>query len=161
MENHTPRIPRAQWAAHPRFPQQTLLLGSHDNFRILAKQVAVLAEEEPRRAERLFRRWMYAMRSHEAYEERKLYPFLSRRWDVSMSPLAEGHEALAVRKADVFDAFGGVLDREGGGAERRALRRTLTAFKDTLEAHLELEEDTVIPLLLELSPSEFADYYHS
>jgi len=161
MQPHTPRIPRAQWADHPRFPQQTLLLGSHDNFRILAKQVAVLAESEPRRAERLFRRWMYAMHSHEAYEERKLYPFLTRRWGVSMAPLEAGHEALGLRKAEVLDAFVAVLDREGGPPEQRALRRALLGFEDTLEAHLELEEDTVIPLLLELTPGEFADYYQS
>ena len=31
----------------------------------------------------LFERWKQAMGGHEAYEERKLYPFLTRRWGVS------------------------------------------------------------------------------
>ncbi|MEQ8453057.1 MAG: hemerythrin domain-containing protein [Sandaracinaceae bacterium] len=148
----TPQIPREDWAAHPNFPAQTLLLGSHENFRILARQVLDLASAHPERAERLFRRWMFAMGSHERYEESKLYPYLSRRWDVSMAPLEAGHEALAERKRAVLDAF----ERSH---EQDRLDRTLRDFGDTLRAHLDLEERTVIPLLLELSPDEFADYY--
>ena len=34
-------------------------------------------------------RWISAMRSHESYEEGKLYPFLEMRWGVSMNPAAE------------------------------------------------------------------------
>ena len=120
-----------------------------------------LAASDPEASKRLFRRWMAAMGNHEAYEERKLYPFLEARWGVSMKPLQEGHEALAVRKAAVFDAFLGVLEREGGEAEQGRLRRALRAFGDTLRTHLDLEEETVIPLLLELSPKEFATYYYA
>jgi len=155
-----PQIPREQWAAHPNFPAQTLLLGSHENFRMLALRVLELAGTHPDRAQRLFRRWMYAMGSHENYEERKLYPYLTRRWGISMQALEDGHEALGERKAEVFDAFLGVLEREGGQAEETRLRRSLRAFGDTLRAHLDLEERTVIPLLLALTPDEFAEYYY-
>ena len=156
---HAPHFPREQWEAHPNYPAQTLLLGSHENFRILALRVLELSVETPERGERLFRRWMYAMGSHERYEESKLYPYLTRRWDVSMDSLVDGHEELGERKADVFEAFAGVLEREGGDDEKKRLRHALRAFGDTLRAHLDLEEQTVIPLLLELEPDEFADYY--
>ena len=154
-----PQIPREQWEAHRNYPAQTLLLGSHENFRILALRVLELAAESPARAERLFRRWMYAMGSHERYEETKLYPYLEKRWGVSMDPLKDGHEALGERKAEVFDAFAGALEREGGDDEEKRLRRALFAFGQTLREHLDLEEETVIPLLLELEPDEFADYW--
>lgn len=153
-------IPRAEWPSHRNYPSQTLLLGSHENFRALAVHVLELAARSPDRAHRLFRRWMLAMGSHERYEETKLYPYLERRWGVSMAPLTAGHEALAERKRAVFDAFEGVLEREGTEAEAATLRRALFRFGNTLREHLELEEDTVIPLLLELEPDEFAAYYH-
>lgn len=151
-----PNLPRAQWASHPRFPNQTLLLGSHRNFRALARDVRRLAQTRPERAGRRFRAWMYAMGSHEHYEESKLYPYLSRRWGVSMKELVKGHEALDRCKAEVFDGFARVQGRGSGAAEQ--LDRALQRLAEVLDAHLDLEEETVIPLLLELEPDEFADY---
>ena len=113
-----PQIPRDRWEAHPNYPAQTLLLGSHENFRVLAQRVLELAADRPDQSARLFRRFLYAMGSHERYEETKLYLYLTRRWGVSMDPLTLGHEALAERKTEVFDAYAGVLEREGGDDER-------------------------------------------
>ena len=76
-----------------------------------------------------------------------------------MAALVAGHEALAAAKAEVFDAFVGLLEREGGDDERARLRVALARFEQVLGEHLDLEEQTVIPLLLELAPREFADYY--
>ncbi|MFK7986498.1 MAG: hemerythrin domain-containing protein [Sandaracinaceae bacterium] len=152
-----PNLPRAQWRSHPRFRTQALLLGSHRNFRLLARDVRRLAQSRPEPAGRRFRAWMYAMGSHEHYEESKLYPYLERRWGVSMARLVEGHEALDRCKAEVFDGFARVQG-EGSGAAGQ-LDRALLRLTEVLDAHLDLEEETVIPLLLELEPDEFADYY--
>lgn len=152
----TPHIPRSEWARHPRFPSQTLLLGSHRSFRRLARDVHRLSQLRRDLAERRFRAWMYGMKSHERYEEAKLYPYLRHRWGVSMQALTEGHVALDRAKVAVFDAFGAA--RAGSPGADALLRRALERHSTVLDAHLELEEDTVIPLLLELRPDEFADY---
>jgi len=96
---------------------------------------------------------MAGMRGHEAYEERKLYPYLQCTYGVSMRPLEAGHRTLSRLRADVY----GALDV----GEARPLRAALVAFDDVLVSHLREEEDVVIPLLLDLSPEAFAHYYVS
>ena len=39
--------------------------------------------------------------------------------------------------------------------------RALQAHDRTLDAHLDVEEEAVVPLLLALDPEEFAHYYRS
>ncbi|MEM9188772.1 MAG: hemerythrin domain-containing protein [Myxococcota bacterium] len=151
-----PKIPRESWATHPNYPSQILLLGSHENFRMVQRMVEQKVADPSRPladAAYLFERWMAAMSNHEAYEERKLYPFLVHRWNVDLGHLVAGHEALAARKNTVREAF---------RAEDRELSlAAVKEFGSTLFTHLELEEDAVIPLLLSLSPSEFRRYYDS
>lgn len=150
-----PTLPREAWANHPRFPNQTLLLGSHRNFREVS-QILIHANRagEPRETlELLYQRWIGAMRGHEAYEEDKLYPYLSRRWNLSFEAAEAGHEALHAAHDEVLEAFA-LRDRGG-------VQTALERHHAVLEAHLELEEDLVIPALLGLSPDEFDTYYHS
>lgn len=147
-----PKFPRSEWSAHPNFPEQSLLLRSHEDFRRLARRLSALDPLE--RIERLFRRGMFAMESHERYEESKLYPYLERRWGVSMDALVAGHESLTLRKRELSIAFVAARERSA----RSRLEAAIAAFGETLREHLDLEEETVIPLLLELSPDEFADY---
>lgn len=144
----TPNIPRAEWRQHPRFETQALLLGSHANFRRISAHLVEHAEAEPARAQALYTLWKRAMASHEAYEERKLYPFLANRWGVSFAEAEAGHERLAERDADVRAAF----------ASGVGVRHALTAHHEVLIAHLALEEELVIPLLLTLSPEEFTEF---
>lgn len=88
------------------------------------------------------------MGGHEAYEERKLYPFLARRWGISCATAEAGHTLLGVLDTAVRSAF------SSGAGVAKALR----AHHDTLMAHLDYEEALVIPLLLALEPAEFAAY---
>lgn len=104
------------------------------------------------------------MRSHEGYEEHKLYPFLERRWNVSFKAAEAGHHELHDRYDKVIEAFTRLristddAEREG---EEQTLIQALQNHDRVLRQHLELEEDLVIPLLLELSPEEFELYCNS
>jgi len=162
-----PRIPREEWASHPRFRSQALLLGSHSNFRRVSRYlIDGAAREEFVGLHSLFDRWIAAMRSHEAYEERKLYPYLEYRWGVSLDEARAGHEELHARADDVVEAFRSLARPAGAEESREAAdaNQVLTALEAhdrTLDAHLIVEEDAVIPLLLALSAEEFDEYYRS
>ena len=159
QERHTAALDIRKWHSHPRFPAQTLLLGSHENFRQVSEYLVDQAAkgESVRSIGAMYRRWIAAMRSHEAYEEGKLYPVLERRWHVSTEAAAQGHHALhsahdAVLTA-LADATPGTVGRAGD-----ALHRALVRHDRVLNDHLSLEEDLVVPHLLALSPEEFAEY---
>ena len=145
-----PKIPRAEWSQHPRFATQALLLGAHANFRRisahLVSQAQVAAPLAP--IADLFVRWKQAMGGHEAYEERKLYPYLARRWGVSFATAEAGHAVLGVLDS-------GVRSRLSSG---RGLAEALLKHHEALLAHLDYEEELVIPLLLGLTPAEFSQY---
>jgi hypothetical protein len=144
-------VPRERWAEHPRFPSQTLLLGSHRNFRELSKLLVAAASPLEVR-QRLFDQWQGAMRSHEAYEEHKLYPFLRHRFGVQTAVLEAGHQTLHAIESELRAAF-----RDGDDARWAARMRR---YDVVLHEHLRDEEDLVIPCLLALEPREFTAYYH-
>ncbi|MGB8330970.1 MAG: hypothetical protein WCE62_12680 [Polyangiales bacterium] len=52
-----------------------------------------------------FDRWIAAMRSHEAYEARKLYPYVEYRWQVSLDEARTGHDELHARADEVTEAL--------------------------------------------------------
>lgn len=154
-------LPRSKWTGHPHHPSQLLLVQSHEGFRSISKHLVDLARRmtapnAPSRptwradAEWSFIRWHQSMARHEAYEEGKLYPFLARRFGVSMTHLAEDHRTLHVLRDAVRAAF----DADEGVDVEAAL----STYHEALLAHLEREEDAVIPLLLALSPDEFRHY---
>lgn len=147
-----PTIARHAWRDHPNFHTQTLLLGSHRSFRRVSQWLIERAESGETGALRWpFDRWKGAMHGHEHYEESKLYPFLARRFGVDLGAMQAGHAALQDAEDQVFTAF----DTGVGAVE--ALRR----HHDVLLAHLELEEDCVIPCLLALTAAEFEAYSRS
>lgn len=153
-------LPREQWSAHPRWPEQVLLLGSHANFRSISRHLvaqARAADGSLAGIASLYLRWIAGMRSHEAYEEHKLYPYLTRRWGVSLAAAEAGHEQLHACHAAVVDA---ITDAAELRRTTPALAEALRAHDETLVAHLELEEDLVIPRLLALEPDEFRRYTH-
>lgn len=150
-----PRIPRREWTAHPRFESQALLLGSHENFRAVSQHLIVAAEADEADVAigALYWRWIAAMRSHEAYEEHKLYRYLAHRWGADFSIAEAGHARLhtcdrAVRAALVEP-------------DDDILATALRDHDAVLRDHLEHEEDLVLPLLLELSPDEFDRFARS
>lgn len=147
-------LPRDQWAEHPHWPAQTLLLGAHDHFRHTSQTLLRRASQGGDIAGIgwVFSYWKLAMSGHERYEEGKLYPYLEARWGLSCAALEDGHQALAQVDRRVRAA----VDAE----DREALVTALTEHDRVLIAHLDAEERTVIPALLALSPEEFADYYN-
>ena len=142
----------SEWEAHENYPQNTLLLSSHRSFRATS---AILLQKAQRGSERTsviatFRWWKSAMRSHEHYEEGKLYPFLEHRWGLRCDPLTAGHEVLAEAAIAVLRA-----------RTPDDLVNALSHHHDVLLSHLDLEERLVIPALLALSREEFLFYYNS
>jgi hypothetical protein len=162
-----PNIPREDWTAHPRFRTQALLVGSHANFRRVSRYlVDQAAREEFVGLHSLFDRWIAAMRSHEAYEERKLYPYLEYRWQVSLDEARTGHGELHARADEVAEAFRSLAcpaDPTGSteSSTDNPVLHALQAHDRTLDDHLDVEEEAVVPLLLALDPEEFDRYYRS
>lgn len=148
------QLPRDQWEAHPNYPRQVLLLGSHESFRELSRALILWAEEgrSPAQLGQVFDYWKSAMAGHEHYEEGKLYPYLEARWKLSCAALRAGHEALARCDAEVRSAV------EAG--DPASLVGALRAHDEVLDAHLDAEEALVIPALLALTPAEFDAYYN-
>lgn len=156
-------IPRERWAEHPRFATQTLLLGSHASFRRISEALlaASPATHEPASGDlvgaslaarqRMFDQWQWSMRSHEHYEEQKLYPFLRHRFGVTTAQLEAGHEDLHAIERELR-AAADAGDETGWAAE-------MERYDHALDQHLGAEEDLVIPCLLALSPAEFRAYY--
>lgn len=135
-------------------------MGSHENFRDISAFLVEQAKLEGRgwawgAIGNLLRRWVGAMRSHESYEERKLYPYLEHRWGLDFAPCQLGHVALH----GAYDAAIGVLrDGEDQPEAWATLTRALARHDEVLNAHLDIEEDVVIPALLGMEPAEFERY---
>ncbi len=160
-----PQLARSEWPAHPRWPAQTLLLSSHESFRgwsrWIGDRVRVVATGDPRRRARWLARleddfgwWTRGMRSHERYEETKLYPFLADRWGATFGDLEAGHRALGRARDAVFAGYAAI--RAGAADAHDILTAALGEHGQILLAHLDAEELRVIPLLLELDPTEFS-----
>lgn len=150
-------LPRAQWADHPRFPQQVLLVRSHASFRRFSRHLIELAKRgaPARHIGQGFHSLKAAMRGHEAYEEHKLYPYLEARFGIACQTMRDGHHALDAADQGVRRA----LEASANTTPTDALIDALERHDEVLHTHLEHEEDVVIPALLALSPDEFAFYY--
>ena len=176
-----PRIPRAEWPAHPRYATQTLLLDSHEHFRRRSswiidhlRDLAPRGAPDSRRRRRWVDRmredftwWLSGMHGHERYEERKLYPYLAHRYQLSFAELVEDHSALHECEKRIEQAF---TDARAETGQARSLLSMLPLaqliselerHRATLLDHLQREEERIIPLLLELSPGEFQTYRDS
>ncbi len=141
-------LSRANWERHDNYPEHVLLLGSHRSFRDLSSQLVRRAMDGAGPSVLLptFSWWKSGMRSHEGYEEHKLYPYLLHRWGLDCTHLTEGHEALATCDAEVRVAVG------------EAFAAALVNHDAVLNEHLDAEEELVLPALLALTRSEFIDY---
>jgi hypothetical protein len=159
MDRRAAQLSRERWEDHPSYPSQVLLVGSHDNFLAINDYLADQARRaaEPWRLEVRYRYWIAAMRSHERYEEQKLYPYLEQRFGVSFDPSRAGHARLHAKHEAVLAAFA-AFDPDLAPT-RDDLVLALQEHRETLHEHLELEEAAVVPLLLELSREEFRRYY--
>jgi len=158
-DNKVPALPRSEWSSHANYPRQTLLLGSHENFRNISEHLvkesmlawSTSAAKAPRSdLSRLFWRWKSAMSSHEGYEEGKLYPYLHAKYGVSMGALELHHKSLNLAAEKVRAA-------EGNG-DALQFAHAIKKHHEILIPHLAEEEEVVIPLLLELDSREFERY---
>ena len=141
----------SEWEAHENYPHNLLLLRSHQGFRKISRDVRDRSREGTSNEAviAIFRWWKAGMRSHERYEERKLYPYLEHRWGLSCDALAAGHELLAEADQAVF------------GAEPGELADAIQHHHNVLLEHLDLEEKIVVPALLALSREQFDVYCES
>lgn len=141
-------LPRSEWETHAHYPRQVLLLRSHQSFREVSARLIADARQGGSRNRILasFSWWKRMMGGHEHYEESKLYPYLQHRWGLDTSHLTQGHEALSV------------ADRAVRSSSDEGLVEALRDHDAILRAHLEVEEQLVIPALLALSPDEFDMY---
>jgi len=162
---------RAEWMQSPRYADQALLVHSHDSFVACANSIQERLrllqgpEQAERRQKRLvvkladfFREWQWAMGCHERYEEGKLYPFLTRRFGLSLSQLERDHalcHELADAAESAFRRVGGDVSDPVGWA---AAEKAFASYQAFLIEHLGREEELVIPRLLELSAAEFSEY---
>lgn len=155
MDTSALTLPRHAWADHPHYPDQVLLLGSHRSFRQFSRMLIDRTESggEPKAIGYAFSYWKSSMGNHEHYEEHKLYPYLEARWGISCDDLREGHHALAA----VEEAVHAAVTEDS----RDGLLTALREHDTVLSAHLDREEEVVIPALLALTPEEFDTYYHS
>ena len=90
------------------------------------------------------------MKSHEGYEEGKLYPYLNAKYGVKTAVLELHHQTLGLADERVHAAV------EEGDALKFA--HALKKHDEILVPHLAQEEDLLIPLLLALEPREFERY---
>ena len=107
----------------------------------------------------MFDDWQSAMRSHERYEERRLYPLLKKVYGANLDHLESHHRQLH----DSADAVRIEVERARDAALAPeaepgwpALESALLSYRDQLAAHLRAEENAVIPLVLELERADFA-----
>jgi len=163
--------PRDRWKEHPNWPEQTLLLNSHDGFRRMCSWLIEsvheldLTSDSPLRGRKrvvllrmLFDQWQAGMGGHERYEEKKLYPYLGRKYGVAFDHLERGHHELHIARDEVIVKFRMAAASGAGHPERDQLGETLDSYNGILVEHLRVEEELVIPLLLTLSPDEFREY---
>jgi len=115
-------------------------------------QAWALSPKRPPRTDlaKLFRRWKRGMKSHEGYEEGKLYPYLNAKYGVNMAVLEMHHRILGQVEERVFAA-----ESEGDALK---FAHALKKHDEVLVPHLAQEEEMVIPLLLALKPKEFERY---
>ncbi|KAJ3065342.1 hypothetical protein HDU98_011286 [Podochytrium sp. JEL0797] len=174
------QIPRDQWASHPNYGVNTLLVKGHASFRKTSQEVLegirslnnasfqTAGGQSPRVLLDRFREWHGYMSGHENYEEAKLYPFLCRRWQVDPSYLSNEHGELHEKRDTVLHAFNRYLNFDGNNKQYGSesvikaaanLEQAMAEYDTLLRIHLAEEEEFVIPMLLELSREEFEEYY--
>jgi hypothetical protein len=148
-----PEISRSDWRQHNNYVARSGLLRAHNSFRQISTYLIDKAEGADALSVGnlifLFLQWKQAMKNHEAYEERKLYPYLAQKHGVSFESLEQQHEELGMQERSVIAKWG-----EGDTA---GVRAALIAHDDVLISHLREEEDLVIPMILSLSNEEYRD----
>jgi len=117
-----------------------MLLGIHDHFRAAAQRLMEL--EDMLSIARLFVPLAQTLHHHHHAEEEMLFPTIHERTGTAPDRLQADHDEMTAAITTVERAL---RSREG-------IATAVARFCEILVAHLDREEELVIPVLLELDP---------
>jgi 8-oxo-dGTP pyrophosphatase MutT (NUDIX family)/hemerythrin superfamily protein len=143
---------RAAWRKHPNAagPAATLL-AIHDQFRVASERLSFSLAREAGAdlawVARAFRPLAQTLHHHHHAEEAMLFPLVQSRTGVAPAQLVTDHEALTRAIAEVEESL-------SAGADKERATAAVATFAEVLVEHLDREEALVIPVLLEMTPSE-------
>lgn len=147
---------RTTWRKHPNAPgPASMLLYIHDHFRTASARlrsqaakgagVSVLARDFAPLAE--------VLHHHHHAEEMMLFPAIARATGVAPARLVEDHAELMRAIDEVTASF------TDSGARTR-IEAAAATFDEILRAHLDREEELVVPVLLAMTPGEAHQLIH-
>jgi hemerythrin-like domain-containing protein len=141
---------RATWREHPNVGgPASMLLYIHDQFRAASERLRslVAAGAEAATLARHFRPLAEVLHHHHHAEEVMLFPAVLRSTGVAPQRLVEDHVELT-RAIEALEAS------LTNTTPRGAIESAVATFDDVLVAHLEREEQLVVPVLLAMTPAE-------
>jgi iron-sulfur cluster repair protein YtfE (RIC family) len=146
----------ALWREHPNADGPALMLLSiHDQFRAASTHLVRLVAEDqsPAVFRRVFSRLAHVLHAHHHAEEAMVFPLIRRRTGVAPEQLQADHDELTAAIEAVETSLGAQDSARVGEAIKR--------FDEILVAHLDREEELVIPVFLQLQPHELWRQLHS
>jgi iron-sulfur cluster repair protein YtfE (RIC family) len=141
---------RATWKEHPNAAgPASMLLFIHDHFRATSERLRSLVAggADATTLAREFRPLAEVLHHHHHAEELMLFPAILRATGVAPERLVEDHVELMGAIDDVNASFTRTSTRE-------RIEAALARFDDVLRAHLDREEELVVPVLLAMTPAE-------
>jgi hemerythrin-like domain-containing protein len=132
-----------------------MMLSSHDQFRTASKRLRSLVAAGTDAADlaRMFRPFAEVLHHHHHGEELMVFPAVLRATGVAPERLVADHVELMRAIDDVAKSFAAPTT-----AERMAA--AVTTFDEVLCAHLDREEELVVPVLLAMTPAEVHRLFH-
>ena len=146
----------AMWREHPNAAGPALMLLSiHDQFRAASNHLVHLVADDQGLAAiwRVFSRLAQVLHNHHHAEEAMVFPLIRRRTGVAPEQLQADHDELTA----AIEAVETSLGAEGSARVGEAITR----FHEILVAHLDREEELVIPVFLQLQPHELWQQLHA
>jgi hemerythrin superfamily protein len=130
-----------------------MLLAVHDHFRAVSNQLAALvdARADAAAVARLFVPLAQVLHHHHHAEEAMVFPLVLRQTGTAPDHLQADHDEMSAAIDDVVKIL-----RARTGELADAVRR----FHSILIAHLDREEELVMPVFLALAPREAWDLIH-
>jgi hemerythrin superfamily protein len=138
---------KAEWRTHPNAPgPASMLLAIHDQFRAVSTRLVQLVDagQPAVTLARVFVPLAQTLHHHHHAEEAMVFPFVHERTGIETEQLVIDHAQMTEAIAMVEASF-----RSGAGIQAAVAR-----FHEILIAHLDREEELVIPIFLELDPHE-------
>jgi len=158
-----------QYQLHPNAKRVKNWLWTHSRFRKQADVIVDLVKQNPNRItkiHRLFAKLESKIVRHSKFENEQLFAFF--RENSAKLSLNDGGSKLLERLDELEKDHKGLSDPlhlEGVQAchkdynhKGRALISAITAWRQQLEEHLEMEEETLVGIWLNLSPENYAKY---